>query len=41
MLDKPERKAANAANPIVPVLKCCVLNFSPILAGRDLTDCKL
>ena len=25
----------------VPVMKCCVLSFSPTLAGRDFTFCKL
>src|ERR1700716_100931 len=34
-------QSSGAANPIVPVLKCRVFNFSPTLAGRDLTVCKL
>jgi hypothetical protein len=33
--------SSGAANPIVPVLKCWVLSFSPALAVRDFTFCKL
>jgi hypothetical protein len=33
--------SSGAANPIVPVLKCWVLSFSPALAARDFTFCKL
>lgn len=33
--------SSGAANPRVPVLKCCVLSFSPTFAGRDFTCCRL
>ena len=33
--------SSGAANPLVPVLKWCVVSLSPTLAGRDLTLCKL
>ena len=35
------RGILRGANPRVPVLKCRVFSFSPILAGRDFTLCKL
>ena len=34
-------QSSGAANPRVPVLKYWVRSFSPTLAGRDLTVCKL
>jgi hypothetical protein len=35
------RGILRGANPRVPVLKCRVFSFSPTLAGRDFTLCKL
>jgi hypothetical protein len=34
-------RRSEPSNPLVPVLKCWVVNLSPTFAGRDFTLCKL